>query len=271
VSGGAATVQRQVTEPFSAFAYGRLGVRDLHTVEAGLPANVRGNIIHRALHHLYVDKPSLREIGDWSGGLEYRIEKAVDAALSRHTRFADGVLLRLLAIERRRLRQLLGSFVVAERQRHEFQVVSVEHSVAFRRHGVELDLRVDRIDRLADGSLLIIDYKTGRVKSLLGKDGSPRELQLVVYAAAIDAPIGGLLLINIDSRGIVYRAAGGSREWDRLPAELWPTRLDSWRKIVDDALLQIAAGDVRLNTARTTLEGRALNVLSRVEEIKRGR
>ena len=271
VGGGAATVQRQVTEPFSAFAYGRLGVRDLQAVETGLPANTRGNIIHRALHHLFLDKPSSRDIAAWSTGVEERIERAIDAGLARHTRHADGVLLRLLAMERRRLRQLLRRFVDAELQRRAFQVFSVEESVPFLRHAVELELRVDRIDRLADGTLLIIDYKTGVVKTLLTKEGDPKELQLVVYACAVDAEVGGLLLINIDSREIAYKGAGGGGEWDRLPPELWPVRLGRWKKIVDDALTQLAAGDVRLNTARTALDSRPLNVLSRIEEIKRGR
>ena len=271
VGGGAATVQRQVKEPFSAFAYGRLGVRDLQSIEAGLPANARGNIIHRALHHLFQDKPSIRDIAAWSNGIDNRIERAIDAALARHIRFADGVLLRLLAIERRRLRVLLRRFIETEMQRQEFEILSVEESVTFLRHGVELDLRVDRIDRLADGTLLIIDYKTGAVKTLLTKDGDPKELQLVVYASAIDAQIGGLVLINVDSREIVYRGAGGGVEWDPLPPELWSMRLRGWKKIVDEALQQLAAGDVRLNTAQTVLESRPLNVLSRVEEIKRGR
>jgi probable DNA repair protein len=271
VGGGAATVQRQVTEPFSAFAYGRLGVRDLQPVQAGLPANVRGNIIHRALHHLFLDKPSSRDIAAWSNGVDDRIERAVDAALARHIRFADGVLLRLLAIERKRLRELLRRFIEAEMQRQEFQILSVEESVGLLRYGVDLDLRVDRIDRLADGTLLIIDYKTGAVKTLLTRDGDPKELQLVVYALAIDAEVGGLALINIDSRAIIYKGAGGSLDWDRFPPELWPTRLGGWKKIVDNALAQLAAGDVRLNTAQTALESRRLNVLSRIEEIKRGR
>jgi hypothetical protein len=108
------------------------------------------------------------------------------------------------------------------------------------------------------------------VKTLLTKDGEPKELQLVVYASAMDEPVGGLVLINVDSREIVYRGAGRS-EWDRSPHELWDARLDGWKQLVDDALAQLAAGDVRLNAALTTLENRRLNVLSRIEEIKRGR
>jgi probable DNA repair protein len=270
VGGGAATVQRQATDPFSAFAYGRLGARDLPTIEAGLPAGIRGSIIHRALQRLFLEKPSSRDIAAWSTDLNERIETAIDASFSR-LRIADGVLLRLLAIERMRLRALLRKFVDAELRRQEFQVLVVEESVHFERHGVELDLRIDRIDRLADGSLLVIDYKTGATKALLTRDGQPKDLQLVVYASALDEAIGGLVLINVDSREIVYRGVGGSVEWDHSPSELWKLRLSGWQRFVDEAIAQLAAGDVRLNTNLPVLDWRPLSVLSRVEEIKRGR
>ncbi|MEX2125746.1 MAG: PD-(D/E)XK nuclease family protein [Woeseia sp.] len=272
VSGGATTVQRQVEDPFSAFAYGRLGIKNLQTIEAGLSASTRGNIIHRALQQLLIGRPSSSEIAKWTGTeLAERIERCVDAALAKHLRFADGVLLRLLAIERRRLRALLRRFLVEETRREEFRVLSVEETTGFSRHGIQLELRIDRIDRLADGSLLIADYKTGAPKNLLTGEGEPKQLQLVVYASAMDEAVGGLVLINVDSRGVVYKGAGASVQWDRSPPELWQARLGSWKKTVGDALAGIAAGDVRLNTVATTRDSRPLNVLSRVEEIKRGR
>ena len=40
----------------------------------------------------------------------------------------------------------------------------------------------------------------GSPRNLLDKDGNPLDLQLVVYADALDDAIGGLALINIDSR-----------------------------------------------------------------------
>lgn len=270
VSGGSATVQRQVTDPFSAFAYGRLHVRELPAIESGLPASTRGRIVHRALHRLLRDRPTSREIASWGDEAGDRIERAVDVALARPAMFADGVLLRLLAIERRRLRAMLRKFLAAETAREAFAIESVEESIRYSRHGVTLDLRADRIDRLADGTLLIVDYKTGAVKTLLTKDGVPRELQLVVYAAAMPGAVGGIVLINVDSREMVYRGAGGSVEWDRSPPELWQERLRGWQETVDTALASLAAGDVRANTGLSVAEGRPLSVLSRIEELKRG-
>jgi hypothetical protein len=106
---------------------------------------------------------------------------------------------------------------------------------------------------------------------LLSRDGEPKELQLIVYASAVQDPVGGIVLINVDSRDIVYRGAGGNVEWDRLPPELWEQRLGRWKRTVDQALASLAAGDLRLNTALAAADSRPLNVLSRTEELKRGR
>ena len=268
VGGGASVVQRQVTDPFSAFARGRLGVRELQQIESGLPASVRGNIIHRALQHLYRDLPSSREIAVWACEPGGRIDNAIDVSLGQYSRGADSVLIRLLALERRRLRVMLHDFLVAEMRRQPFSVVAVENSVRLLRHGVELDLKIDRIDRLQDGTLLIADYKTGLLKTFLDKDGEPKELQLVVYAAAVNEPVGSLVLINVDGRDIIYRGAGA--EWDRSPPVQWQGRLDAWMRRVDDALAGIAAGDVRLNMALPADDSRPLAVLSRMEAVRRG-
>ena len=268
VGRGASVVQRQVIDPFSAFACGRLGVRNLQPIESGLPASTRGNIIHRALQHLYRELPSSREISDWDDDSAGRIDNAIDVSLATYMRGADSVLIRLLALERKRLRGVLQEFLAAEMRRQPFTVVAVEKSIRLLRHGVDLDLKIDRIDRLEDSTLVIADYKTGLVKSFLDKNGEPKELQLVVYAAAVNASVGALVLINVDGRDIVYRGAGA--EWDRSPPEQWQGRLDGWKQVVDDALAGIALGSVKLNTALPAGESRPLAVLSRVEEVKRG-
>ncbi len=268
VRGGARTVQRQATDPFSAFVAGRLGARELPQIEPGLSPGVRGSIVHAALHQLLVDKPTLADIRAWRGAsLDGRIARAAEQALSPERRHADRVLRRLLALERRRLDALLRRFLAAECGRHPFAVAALEEQRTYSAHGVNLLLRIDRIDRLGDGSRLVIDYKTGAVKTLLTRNDEPRELQLVVYAAAVGEDVGGLLLINLDGRGVEYRGAGG--EWDS-DDELWQARLARWRASAEQAIADLAAGDARVNTALPVAELRPLGVLSRVEELKRG-
>src|SRR5690606_23486539 len=98
---------------FSAFARGRLGGRGLQQFESGLPASARGNIIHRALQHLYRDLPSSREIAMWAREPGSRLDHAIDVGLGQYSGGADSVLMRLLALERRRLRLMLRDFLAA--------------------------------------------------------------------------------------------------------------------------------------------------------------
>jgi hypothetical protein len=115
----------------------------------------------------------------------------------------------------------------------------------------------------------VIDYKTGAPKNLLNRAGDPADLQLVVYSCVQDRPVGGLALLNIDSRAISYKATGASVEWGSMDTEAWSERLTGWQATVDRAMRQMAAGDVRINLQLSAKEGRQLNILSRLEEHKR--
>jgi ATP-dependent helicase/nuclease subunit B len=262
ISGGAYTVQRQATEPFAAFAYGRLRVGDLQPFQPGLSASIRGSAIHAALSHLYKDRPSHSEVTRWSEEeWAARIGKSSDAALVKYEWHADVGLRRMIQLERRRIRQILLQFSHAELDRDAFNIVMVEQKLEYFGFGVRLGLRVDRVDKLDDGGLLVIDYKTGAEKSLLDRDGNLRDLQLVVYTLAIPEAIGGVALINLDSRKISFKGAGAGEDWQE--------RLHSWRNKAEQAIRGIAQGDARVNTALNTDEGRPLNVLSRFEELRR--
>ena len=164
---------------------------------------------------------------------------------------------------------LLDELLDLEIERAEFQVCEVESEVTYTRGAINLSLRVDRMDQLADGSLLIIDYKTGAAKNFLNRDGEPLDLQLVVYADALQQQVGGLSLINIDSRLINYKGAGGSISWDPDKGENWDARLAAWKAQVHQAVDEIAAGDVRVNLQLTSAQARPLQILSRQEELKR--
>jgi hypothetical protein len=270
VGNGAYTVQRQTVEPFAAFVYGRLGVKRPESIEAGIAARVRGNIIHDALHTLLAERPTRAEMKIWlETDVEQRLGTAIDAALAGPLRHADATYTRLLGLERKRLFSLLRNFIDAEIEREDYSVEDVEKSVDFEAFGVRLKLRIDRIDRLADGSMLIIDYKTGSPRSLLDKYGEPKDLQLIVYADALESRIGGIAFVNIDSRSISYKGTGGSVPWDAARRDSWEERLSAWVEEVHEALREIAAGDVRVNLLFTAEEGRPLGILSRLEEMKR--
>ena len=270
LSGGAYTVQSQSIEPFAAFATGRLGVRRPDPFETGISSKVRGNLVHEALRNLFSDCPSRQDLAEWNDEeRQQQLGSAVDTALAGPLRHVDRTHQRLLGFERSRLVRLLADFLVAEVSRPDFRIAAVEKKVDYRACGVQLELRIDRLDRLADGTVLLIDYKTGRPRTLLSKEGEPKDLQLIVYADALDEPVGGMALVNVDRPSITYSGAGAGTDWDPIADDEWANWLTTWRDEVRALLCEMSAGDARINLHLSSNEGRALNILSRFEERRR--
>jgi len=263
LSGGAWTIQSQLTEPVAAFIGARLGVRTIDEQASGLPALLRGNLIHDALYSLYFDKPSRDDIASWTD-IDGRINRALDFGFSDRERNTDKVLRQLFAMERHRVGGLLRDFLAIDASRDEFAVASVEREIDFAEAGVRLKLRVDRIDRLADGSIAILDYKTGAEKKFLTSKGQPREYQLVAYSCAVDEPVAALALVNVDSRTMGFSGAGAGYSDDGT----WPEQLAEWSTAVRSACQELSAGDVRLNGAQAVVDARPLNLLTRFTELR---
>jgi len=265
VFGGAGTIQQQLTEPFAAFVQGRLGARWLDRQATGIPALLRGNVVHDTMFRLYQDVPgaaALREMTDDELGA--RIKAAADAAMQRHMRNSDAVLRSLLGLERNRLVELVSTFVALDRERGEFEVAALEGELTFRHAELELRLRYDRIDRFDDSGIAIIDYKTGRAKQLVGRDGTVRQAQLFVYAMAADAPVVMLALGNIDSREAGFSGVGRGFTDE---AE-WPAFLAAVEDQIRVACDRLLAGDVSLLAAQGASSARPLNLLSRYTELR---
>ena len=265
ISGGAATIQRQLSDPISAFVLGRMGARVIFPQAVGIPPPMRGNLIHDALYKLYIELPSSDLLRSWSDDdLDHRIEEALDFAFARHERNADTVLQQLLSLERRRIAGLLRQFVTIDGNRGEFQVASVEGVFDFVAGNVHLPLRFDRIDTLGDGGIAILDYKTGSKKQLINRNNEAQEIQLFVYACASDARVSALALVNVDTREIGFDGAGlGYTDMDA-----WPELLQQIKDRIAVACGEMAAGDVRINIEQGVKTARPLNLLSRYTELR---
>lgn len=183
VSGGTAILKDQALCPFRAYARHRLGAWGLATASIGLDGLDRGSLVHRILELFW------QKVGDWQsltaldadawGQLSAAcVDQALDE-LEAERRLALSTSQRML--EQQRLLRLLGEWLEIEAQRPPFSVETLEawHRESF--GPLTLQTRIDRIDRLADGSQVIIDYKTGlaTVGDWLGE--RPVEPQLPLY------------------------------------------------------------------------------------------
>ena len=265
ITGGASTINWQMTEPFSAFVRGRIGVRPIQAFTAGIAANIRGSLVHDALFNLYAHKPSQADIRAWEAEqLTARVAEAVDKAFERHERNADAVLRALFKFERIRTERLLRAVVEIDGQREAFKVGTVERSIAGAIGPLNISLRCDRIDELENSDIVILDYKTGARKRFL-TSGEPGDMQLVVYACMTDRQVTGLGLFNVDSKFLGIDGAGPALS-DHAE---WEESLGGWKQQVIDAAKQIAAGDARINLLMPERDAQALNLISRRSELKR--
>jgi len=260
LSGGAGTIQRQLNDPIAAFVHGRMGAKLIYPQAVGIPAAMRGNLIHDALYKLYIDLPSSETIRTWKDeDLADRIDVAVEFAFVRHQRNTDAVLQALLTLERRRVSELLEQFVAIDGSRGAFKISGVEEVFEFVAGHVRLPLRSDRIDTLDDNGIAILDYKTGSKKQLINRNGEAQEIQLFVYACATDAPVSALALVNVDTREIHFDGAGHSY----TNSDEWPELLQRIKGQVFAACSELASGDVRINIEQGMKAARPLNLLTR--------
>jgi ATP-dependent helicase/nuclease subunit B len=153
-------------DPFQFYAREILGLKALDPLDADADAKWRGTAAHDVL------KAWHEQGGD--------IEDVAQAVLSQHNPHPLMRALwqpRLLAAL-----QWIAQQIAAEPER---EVASVERWGKMEVDGVEIFGRADRIDRLADGTLAIIDYKTGGPPSgRMVEEGFALQLGLIGMMAA---------------------------------------------------------------------------------------
>jgi len=167
-------------------------------------------------------------------------------------------------MEQQRIEGIVFQFAMEEKLRENFRVAMTEQKLEYSGHGIRLGLRVDRVDLMDDKSVLIIDYKTGAEKGLTTRDDQLNDLQLMVYAFALqnEYAIGGIGIINLDTRKISFKNA--------VQDDNWEERYARWGAETDAAIDAISKGDASVNMSLKSDKTRPLAILSRIEELRRG-
>ncbi len=204
IPGGSSVLTAQTQCAFKAFATSRLGAVAWDPAEAGLTARQRGQLLHDVLHAVWGSDPprGVRSLND------LRAVPDLEAFVARHVQFTlqakvpTGVRERMpqryLDLESLRLTRLVTEWLRYESTRLPFTVDATEDKRPINIEGLSLDLRLDRLDRLADGSLLVIDYKTGDVSPKEWQLPRPNDVQLPLYATfGLDQEPTGLLFAKV--------------------------------------------------------------------------
>jgi probable DNA repair protein len=208
--GGSAVIKSQSQCPFRAFAEYRLNARPLEEGALGFDARERGGFLHKALQIVWQQLGSQQRLRSLPADeLCPLVESAVAEAVQEN-QFEPFHQIASSA-ERQRLRDLILLWLEIERSRKfPFTVEIVEEERCFEVPGLRLRLRVDRIDRLQNGNLVLIDYKSGSMSRNKLKCPRPPEPQLLVYASAVEGTVEGVFFAELQARD--PRVIGISRE-----------------------------------------------------------
>lgn len=259
VKGGTRVLFLQSACPFRAMAEQRLGARAPDEIRGGINLRDRGSMLHDALEHFWrhvQDSSTLRAMSE-----EERTETARDCAgravgaVIRRNPLAIPESMESMEIDR--LTERLLAWLAIELERPDFRVVAIEEEASLQAGGLELKVKLDRIDEIEGGGKLPIDYKTGKAEpSSWFPSGRMRDPQLPAYALTMGAPPAGLAFARLrpdqigfaglsevatDIRGLtpLARANRGLfreiNDWDEL--------LTHWRHEVDALAAQFRGGE----------------------------
>jgi probable DNA repair protein len=281
--GGAYLLAAQSACPFKAFGTFRLGAQALEEPALGPDALERGSVMHAVLHAVW------SELKDHAGLMAHDaaarrelVRRCTVLAVSARAAVLPEVYTPQVAeLEQERLTRRVVAWLEVEAQRPPFRVAESETEHRLDIGPLTLLTRIDRIDELADGGRLILDYKTGRVKLQSWLEERPDDPQLPLYAVGgrTDLAAVSYICLRPGETGFVGLAARGGMptgigvyaEKRSKPADApdWDALLGYWEKNLTALAEGYAGGDARVDPKRPqTCQYCHLSTLCRIHELR---
>jgi ATP-dependent helicase/nuclease subunit B len=268
MAGGSSTLSRQSNCPFQAFATARLETQHSEPAEAGLSARQRGQLLHGVLVRIWGGDAigegpmpgairthaELTAIPDLPAFVRGFVDRTMDESFlpGRHNSLPDRFPPRLLALEADRLTRLAAEWLAYEQQRLPFSVDGTELDKSIAVAGLTVNLRLDRIDSVPGGKL-IVDYKTGSDGPKAWDGDRPENVQLPLYAThAVPEEVEGLVFARLkagdvgfygrarDARSSLLAGLGGKSSLVKTP--LTGDQLEDWRLRIEQLGQDFVAG-----------------------------
>jgi probable DNA repair protein len=247
IPGGTAALGRQARCPLRAYCQDRLGARALEPLGFGVSARLRGIATHGAAERLLADLPAQAAFAAKLADVAPSVERALARLFGR----ARGHLTALYDLETEHLQRVLAALLRDEQRRAPFRVRAVEQRTSITLGPLTLNVRIDRVDELADGTLAIIDYKTGeRATSADWFGARLRDAQVPLYATHAAGEVAAAVVARLAPTDVRYSGfwpdgAFPARRNRAAHPEI-AAQLAVWRSQLTLLATELAAGDTRV-------------------------
>jgi probable DNA repair protein len=286
VAGGAAVLTAQSQCPFKAFATARLDAQGWERAQAGLTPAQRGLLLHGVLNAVWAGPPfgirtfaDLQGLADRQAWVAEHVARVFEYGLP--TGLRERMPARYLQLEQNRLTRLVTAWLEYESTRLPFEVIETEACRPITLAGMTFKVRLDRLDLLKDGSVLVIDYKSGDVSPQSWKLPRPDDVQLPLYAGFglnDEQDLGGLVFAKVRPGGLEFAGCVGApdatlfsglKNYTSLARNsLTAEQLMDWREYIEKLAADFLAGraDVDPRNAPETCERCGLQTICRIQE-----
>jgi probable DNA repair protein len=256
IYGGVSVLQAQAQNPKWSFFQYRLSARGMRSYAQWPSLIDRGHFLHRVMQVLWDrwgdQAHMLKQIGqpDWPDALQKLLTQTAADKLGQWP-----VALRTLEVHR--AISVITAWLAIEAARAPFKVVQREAKHPFRQGELALNLTIDRVDEIADGQMVVIDYKTGASVPQPQKDWLPSvrsDLQLLAYASVLkaqtrlpDALVWAHLHPSKSSmHGVAEESVElpGVKSWSQVKGAAleWSEQTDAWDRQIAGLAMDFAQG-----------------------------
>lgn len=252
LTGGTTILKLQSQCPFRAFAEKRLHATQLAGSVLGISPLARGSLIHSMFERLYEDSQSIRKVIKEADRDEYlrRARKIAKEEIDKYNSDifrsfdADYVITEL-----DRMVAIADQFFTEEIKRVGmlFSSVRIESRISGEVAGIPISGKIDRIDDRGDGSLLVIDYKTGRCSLNDLKGYRMKEPQLLIYACLLQQQgerVGAITYAKVKmGETQLLKEKKQKNQFERYGVQVDSLNLENWNSYLEEIATNFLQGD----------------------------
>ena len=250
IRGGSSILKNQSTCPFNAFAIHRLWAKEFEQPAIGLEAIDRGSIVHEILYRLWNQWQSSKVfLALNKQQLNDQLSTTIDTVLIEQAT-KNPILLgdNFKQLEKQRLCKLIHQWLEIERQRPPFEVKETEQKKQLSLGELSISLIMDRLDTVEDETL-VIDYKTGSVKSDVWLGDRPEDPQLPLYILASNPQPQGCAFASLKGNEQKFIGISNNHMIKGIKvADNWDLQLQDWQQSIDNLAQEFIQGKALLHS-----------------------